>query len=120
MLSTALIDATALARGVKSASVLAALSRIACAQAFHTGICASVIQSCDRKARIRLSPAGWLAAEGAGVAGCAVDGEVAVGAVAGGEGSEVVVDWAKAMDGTSNAARATPRAKFEINMVTLR
>ena len=69
--------------------------------------------SCDCRARIRWSTAAWVVAEGAGVAGGAVDGDAAVGVVA------VVTDWAKPMDGTSNAARATPRAKFEINMVTL-
>ena len=61
-----------------------------------------------------------MVAEGTEVAGCAVDGEAVVGRVAGVEGSEVVAGWAKPMDGTSNAARATPRAKFEINMVPLR
>src|SRR5215468_6551904 len=119
MLSTALIDDTEPARCVNSASVLAALSRIACEKAFHSGVWASVIPSCDCKARIRWSTAAWVVAEGTGVAGCAVDGEAVVGAVAGVEGSEVVADWAKPMDGASNAARATPRAKFEINMVTL-
>ena len=119
MLSIAIIDVTALARCVKSASVLAALSCIACAKAFHSGICASVMPNCDCKARIRWSTAAWVVAEGTGVAGCAVDGEAVVGAVAGVEGSEVVADWAKPMEGTSNAARATPRATFEINMVTL-
>jgi hypothetical protein len=50
----------------------------------------------------------------------AADEDAVVGAVAGLEGSEVVADWAKPVDGASNAARATPRAKFEINIVTLR
>jgi len=76
--------------------------------------------NCDCKARIRWSTAACVVAEGAGVACCAVDGEAAVGAVAGVEGSEVVAYWAKPTDGASNAARVTPRAKFEINMVTLR
>src|SRR5215472_10460256 len=111
MLSTALIDATALARWAKSASVPAALSRIACAKAVHSGICASVMPSCDCKARIRWSTAVWVVAEGAGAVGCAVDGEAAVGAAAAVEGSELVADWARPMEGTSNAARATPHAK---------
>ena len=100
--------------------MLAALSRIAWAKAFQSGICASVMPSCDCKARIRWSTAAWVAAEGAGIAGSAVDGEAAVGAVAAVEWPEVVADWANPMEGTSNAARVTPRANFEINMATLR
>jgi hypothetical protein len=59
-------------------------------------------------------------AEGPGVAGCEADGDAVVGAIAGVEGSAVVADWAKPIEGTSNAARVRARAKFELNMVTLR
>jgi hypothetical protein len=77
MLSVALIAATAPARWVKSASVLAALSRIAWAKADHRGICASVMPSCDCSVRMRWSTAAWVAAEGAGDVGCAAAGEAA-------------------------------------------
>src|SRR5580704_1334608 len=65
MLSVAFIVATALARWVKSASVAVALSRIACAKASQSGICASVTPSCDCNVRIRWSTAAWVVAEGA-------------------------------------------------------
>jgi hypothetical protein len=58
-------------------------------------------------------------AESAGVAGCPVDGDAVVDAAAEVEESEVVDDWAKPVEGASNAARMIPRARFEINIVTL-
>src|ERR1700738_735647 len=117
MLSAAFIVATALARCVKSASVAAALSRIACAKASQSGICASVIPSCDCNVRIRWSTAAWVAAEGAeeldgGAAGAAG----VVGAAVGGSG---VADCASPVKGASKNARTTPRAKNDVNIAIL-
>src|SRR5712671_7209825 len=108
MLSVALIAATAPARWVKRASVLAALSRIAWAKADQRGICASVMPSCDCNVRIRWSTAAWVAAEGAG--------ELDAGAAVGGVGA---ADCAKPIDGVSRAARATLRTSLAENIPTL-
>ena len=83
-MSVALIADTLAARWVKSASVLAALFRIACAKADHKGICASVMPSCDCRVRIRWSTAAWADGESSGGAGCAAVGVGAVAAELGG------------------------------------
>src|SRR5216683_3154076 len=137
MLSGAFIVATVPARCVKSASVAAALSRIAWAKAVHNGSCASVMPSCDCKVRIRWSAAARVAAEGAGdpAAGAAAGagvaaegaGEPAAGAAAGagpeaavgGIGATGAVDCATPIEGTSKAARAIPRRSVEVDISTL-
>src|SRR5580704_8884873 len=91
MLSVALIVATASARWANSASVAAALSRIAWVKADHSGICASVMPSWDCNVLIRWSTAACVAAEGAGAAaGCAADaGAGGIKTVAGRQGRAV-------------------------------
>src|SRR5215469_3587186 len=108
MLSVALIVATAPARCANSASVAAALSRIACAKADHSGICGSVMPSCDCNVLIRWSTAACVAAEGVEAAlGCAT-GAGAGGAVC-----------AKPIEGTSIAARAKPYTWVELGIPDL-
>src|SRR5258705_4171978 len=109
MLSGAFIVATALARWVKSASVAAAFSRIAWAKADQSGICASVMPSCDCNVRIRWSTAPWVAAEGAG--------ELDAGAPVGGVGA---ADCANPIDGASRTARAILSTSLVDNIFTLR
>src|SRR6202043_1115915 len=118
MLSVAFIVATALARWVKSASVAVALSRIACAKASQSGICASVTPSCDCNVRIRWSTAAWVAAEGAGEldGGAAAGAAGVVGAAVGGSG---VADCASPVKGASKAARTTPRARNDVHIAIL-
>src|SRR5271154_1857216 len=121
MLSTALISATAPARRANSASVLAALSRIAWAKADHKGICASVTPSCDCKARIRWSMAAWVAADISGGAEAAAAGEPGAaggGAPAGAAGIEAVPDavCARPIAGASKIAKATLRQTDGENM----
>src|SRR6516165_8292442 len=112
MLSGAFIVATAPARCVKSASVAAALSRIAWAKADHNGICASVTPSCDCNVRIRWSTAAWVAAEGAGELDEGAAATVgAVEAGGGGIGAAGAADCAKAIEGTSTTAKPTPRIR---------
>src|ERR1700745_303389 len=101
MLSVAFIADTLAARWVKSASVAAALSRIACAKADHTGICASVMPSCDCNVRMRWSTAASAEGESAGGAG----GEAAGAGAAFG----IAADCARPMDGTNRVANATQK-----------
>src|SRR5215472_13197937 len=112
MLSGAFIVATAPARCAKSASVADAFSRIAWAKADHSGICASVMPSCDCKVRIRWSTAAWVAPDGVGV----LDDCAAAGAAVGGVGA---ADCAKPTEGTSKAATETARKKFAVNIFAL-
>src|SRR5437016_10970064 len=112
MLSGAFIVATAPARWLKSVSVAAAFSRIAWAKADQSGICASVMPSCDCNVRILWSTAAWVAEDGAG----AFDDCAATGASVGGVGA---ADCAKPTEGASKAATETLRKKLAVNIFAL-
>src|SRR5271170_4366773 len=125
MLSTAFISDTSPARRAKSASVLAALSRIVWAKADHNGICTSVMPSCDWSVRIRWSTAALVAADISGGADGAVAGATAPaeggaveGATAGAGGIAAADgdDCARQTEGTSNVAKAMPRTMVGVNM----
>ena len=61
-----------------------------------------------------------MAGEGAADTGCAAVDDAAGGVADAVGGSWAVgADWAKPTEGTSKAARATPRTKIETNIVTL-